>query len=302
MQNASAEIISQAQQDGEVSTSSGGQFNDLENYLQEEEDPWTLRAPLDLPAQQQSFEYIPRCEDFSNCAVGSLNSPTFKNSISGDFDTCGTLSSVVSERSLQGRTDCARAVIVSDLIKYQDYRGAFSLGGDFASTRTVVMAKFSSLSTAQLREIVEAKPSFSKSVIEGRLDHRLFDTLIAIAYIRTQFPELRELWELVIQKAEIYVDQFFHDKKDWEQVITWLQEMQEAPQAEGPAIKGGVVKNDMPRNNSPADPNRFTCPHTKCNITFASESNATQHSRDFPDHRLRCPASGATRDFGATTI
>ena len=115
------------------------------------------------------------------------------------------------------------------------------------------MAKFSSLSKAQLREIVEAKPSFSKSVIEGSSDHRLFDTLIAIAYIRTQFPESRELWELVIQKAEIYVDQFFRDKKDWEQVIIWLQELQEAPQAERPAIKGGVIKNDMPQNNSFAE-------------------------------------------------
>lgn len=115
------------------------------------------------------------------------------------------------------------------------------------------MAKFSSLSTAQLREIVEAKPSFSKSVIEGRSDHRLFDTLIAIAYIRIQFPESKELWELVIQKAEIYVDQFFRDKKDWEQVITWLQEIQEASQAEGPAIKGSVVKNDLSCNNSSAE-------------------------------------------------
>ena len=173
--------------------------------------------------------------------------------MSGDSYTWGTLSSVASERSLQEHTDYARAVIVSDLIKYQDYRGAFSLGGDFSSTRAEVMAKFSSLSTAQLREIVEAKPSFSKSVIEGRSDHRLFDTLIAIAYIRTQFPESRELWELMIQKAEMYVDQFFRDKKDWEQVITWLQERQEASQAEGPTIKGSVVKNNMPRNSSFAE-------------------------------------------------
>ena len=169
----------------------------------------------------------------ANC--GSSSS-TFENLTSSDFNTYGAPSSVASEQSLQEHTDYARAVTVSDLIKYQDYRGAFSLSGDFASTRAVVMAKFSSLSTAQLREIVEAKPSFSKSVIEGRSDHRLFDTLIAIAYIRTQFPESKELWELVIQKAEIYVDQFFRDKKDWEQVITWLQEMQEASQAEGPAI------------------------------------------------------------------
>ena len=225
-QNASGEIVSQAQQDGEVSTSLGRQFNDRENYFEEVREP---HAPLN-PLAQQSHKYL------------SFNSNSWEPS-----------SSVASERSLQEHTDCARAVTVTDLIKYQDYRGAFSLGGDFASTGAVVMAKFSSLSTAQLREIVEAKPSFSKSVIEGRSDHRLFDTLIAIAYIRTQFPKSRELWELVIQKAEIYVDQFFRDKKDWEQVITWLQEMQEASQAEGPAIKGSVVKNNMPRNNSFAE-------------------------------------------------
>jgi len=224
----------------------------------------------------------------------SLNSPNF---MSGNFNTYGTFPSFTPKPPPQEHTDYARAAIASDLIKYQDYRGAFSLGGDSASTRAVVMAKFSSLSTAQLREIVEAKPSFSKSVIEGRSDHRLFDTLIAIAYIRTQFPKSRELWELVIQKAEIYVDQFFRDKKDWEQVITWLQELQEAPQAEGPAIKGGVVKNDMPRNNSFADPNRFPCPDTECNITFASESNATQHFRDSPNHRLRCPVSKCNKGF-----
>jgi len=253
-QNASAEIVSQAQQDGEVSTSSGlqlnscsgWQFNDLKNHPQEEEDPWAPRAPLDLPAQEQSFEYPSPGMESAYPAKGSANPPTFGNLMSNCFNSYRPPPSAAPEWPPQEHTDRARAVTVSDLIKYQDYRGAFSLGGDFASTRAVVMAKFSSLSTAQLREIVEAKPSFSKSVIEGRSDHRLFDTLIAIAYIRTQFPESRELWELVIQKAEIYVDQFFRDKKDWEQVITWLQEMQEASQAEGPAIKGGVVKNDMP--------------------------------------------------------
>jgi hypothetical protein len=211
-------------------------------------------GPLQSYGPPQSYNIPSFGRKLSNyCAEGSSNSPIFDNFMSGDSYTWGTPSSVASERSLQEHTDCARAVIVSDLIKYQDYRGAFSLGGDFSSTRAEVMAKFSSLSTAQLREIVEAKPSFSKSVIEGRSDHRLFDTLIAIAYIRTQFPESRELWELVIQKAEMYVDQFFRDKKDWEQVITWLQEMQEVSQAEGPAIKGSVVKNNMPRNDSFAE-------------------------------------------------
>lgn len=280
--NASAEIVSQTRRSGEVSTGLGGRFNDLINCPQEKEDERALHAPLDLQAQRQSYEY---------------SSPIFENLPSGNVDAYERLSSTASGLSLQEHTDCARAVTVSGLIKYQDYRGAFSFGGDFDSTRAAVMAKFSSLSTAQLRETVEAKPSFSKSVIEGRSDHRLFDTLIAIAYIRTQFPESRELWELVIQKAEIYVDQFFRDKKDWEQVITWLQEMQEAPQAEAPAIKDGVVKNDMPRNNSFADLNRFPCPDTKCNITFTSRSNAIQHLRDFPDHRLRCPASRCNERF-----
>jgi hypothetical protein len=142
-----------------------------------------------------------------------------------------------------------RRITLADLIKIQTFAGEFSLKQLPRSLAADLVVNFSPSIMEEPPHFIFAKPSFRMPPSDEANPQSLLDTLLVIFYIRSHFSESKELWELIVQKAERWVAQFLQDEIDLEDVHKWIWERWH-PAVSFTAPEEAVIGQSMGKSDS----------------------------------------------------
>lgn len=117
-----------------------------------------------------------------------------------------------------------RHINLMDLFNIQTFEGGFRLSSLAVELRNDLQGHFDFTEFTELEALLSSKSSWTLSAFHGREPSEIGGTFIVISFIRNQFPELKDLWQLVIEKADRWVASFLQDEKDREDVKKWIQE------------------------------------------------------------------------------
>jgi hypothetical protein len=118
----------------------------------------------------------------------------------------------------------ARHINLMDLINIQTFEGGFRLSSLAVELRNDLLGHFDFTDFTELEALLSSKSSWTLSAFHGKEPSEIGETFIVISFIRNQFPESKDLWQLVIEKADRWVASFLQDEKDREDVKKWIQE------------------------------------------------------------------------------
>lgn len=115
-------------------------------------------------------------------------------------------------------------ITLMDLIDIQTFEGGFRLSSLAVELRNDLLGHFDFTDFTELEALLSSKSSWTPSAFDEKEPGEIGETLIVISFIRNQFPESEDLWQLIIEKADRWVASFLQDEKDREDVKKWIQE------------------------------------------------------------------------------
>ena len=111
-----------------------------------------------------------------------------------------------------------------DLINIQTFEGGFRLSSLAVELRNDLLGHFDFTDFTELEALLSSKSSWTPSAFHGKEPSEIGETFIVISFIRNQFPESKDLRQLIIEKADRWVASFLRDEEDREDVKKWIQE------------------------------------------------------------------------------
>ena len=120
-------------------------------------------------------------------------------------------------------SSASQNITLMDLINIQTFEGGFRLGSLNVELRKDLLGHFDFTDLTELRALLSSKLSWTLPAfpLEERME--IFRTFIVIFFIRNQFPESKDLWQLIVEKADRWVASFLQDEKDREDLNKWIQ-------------------------------------------------------------------------------
>ena len=116
-------------------------------------------------------------------------------------------------------------ITLMDLIDIQTFEGGFRLSSLTVELRNDFLANFDFIDFNELEALLSSKSSWTLSAFDGKEPSEIGETFIVISFIRSLFPESKDLWQLIIEKADRWVASFLQDEKDMEDAFRSLQQM-----------------------------------------------------------------------------
>ncbi|OCL11886.1 hypothetical protein AOQ84DRAFT_361126 [Glonium stellatum] len=108
--------------------------------------------------------------------------------------------------------------------KPKTFEGSFRLSCLAVELRENFLERFNFVDITELEALLSSKPSWTLNTSSGEERKQICETFIVIFFIRNQFPELKDLWQLIVEKAGRWVASSLQEKKDRDDVEKWIKE------------------------------------------------------------------------------
>lgn len=115
-------------------------------------------------------------------------------------------------------------ITLMDLINIQTFEGGFCLSSLNVELQKDLLGHFDFTDLTELEALLSSKLSWTLTEFPWKQRVGILGTFIVIFFIRNQFPESKDLWQLIIEKADRWAASFLQDEKDREDLNKWIQE------------------------------------------------------------------------------